>query len=338
MKRCGVWLVAGIALGLVGAGACKKADDDPAASMPAAGGSAGSAVPSGGGAQSPSGGGAGGGSAATTGGSSAPNPMGMGGFPSIGGRGDPGGSAGAGEAPPEVIEMLDPDVDWEALTLVYPTMFSAYDGEHTFQVPVHVDMATVELEDWQAIPSSAVTFDPDPEGGGVMITIVEPVADITIAARSGMIGGTAPLHVTIATPEDWAVGEARYHNGVDYMLPELNFADLINPNWMPPPTPENLACNNCHTTGAKYFEIQHTPTQIARLSDQDLITIFTTGMKPPGVGYVLLPMEFQHLYAEFHHWEATPEEQEGLVVFLRSLTPTGQGDIVLPDGSFGMPP
>jgi hypothetical protein len=259
---------------------------------------------------------------------------------------DPGPAAGTGSTAgsggngidPEIMEMLDPDVDWTALTIIYPSMYSAFDGSHTFMVPAHVQDTEIELSGWTAIPSTAVTFDADPDvAGGVMITIVEPVEDIVIAASSGPIGGTAPLHVTIATPEQWAAGEARYANGVDYELPMLNFADLINPDWEPPPTPDNLACNNCHTTGAKYFEIQHTPTQAARLSDEDLKTIMTTGMKPPGVDYRVLPEMLQHLYAEFHTWEANDDELTGLIVYLRSLTPTGQGDILLPDGTFGMP-
>jgi hypothetical protein len=253
-----------------------------------------------------------------------------------------GNEAGAGPGPnmpdPEIVEMLDPDVDWTALTIVYPTMYSAHDGVHTFQVPAHVDGTTVELSGWTAIPATAVTFDADPETeGGVMITIVEPVEEITIAAAAGPIGGTAPLFVTVATPEDWARGEARYNNGVDYNLPMLNFADLINPEWMPPEPPDNLACNNCHTTGAKYFEIQHTPTQAARLSNDDLVQILTTGTKPAGVEFRVLPEMFQHLYEGFHTWEASEEEITGLIVYMRSLTPTGQGDILLPDGTFGAP-
>jgi hypothetical protein len=265
--------------------------------------------------------------------------QGGGGEAGMKGSGASGTNGGGGNAgvPMEVKEMLDPDVDWEALTLVFPVLYSAFDGEHTFQIPVHVDMATVALEDWQAIPSDAVTFDPDPEvEGGVMITIVKGVEDITIAAHSDKIGGTAPLHVTLATPEEWAVGEMRYHNGVDYELPELTFDQLVDPNWQPPPTPKNLACNNCHSTGAKYFEIQHTPNQIGALSDDVLIQIFTTGMKPEGVPYHILPPDLEHLYSEFHTWEASDEERKGLIVYLRSLTPMGQGDIVIPDGLFPM--
>jgi hypothetical protein len=256
-----------------------------------------------------------------------------------------GSAAGTGGSQP-MVEMLDPNVDWTALTLVYPTAYSAHDGVHTFQVPFYVDGATVELSGWSAIPSSAVSFDPDPELGGVIVTVLENAPQITIAARSGAIGGTATLHVTGATPEQWEMGKARYANGVEFNLPTFTLADfqamLLNPNWMPPEAPPNLACNNCHTTGAKYFEIQHTPTQAARFSDEDLRTILTTGMKPPGIGFRLLPptlfgMSAQEVYADFHAWDASDDEIKGLIVYLRSLTPEGQGDILLPDGTYIAP-
>jgi hypothetical protein len=248
-----------------------------------------------------------------------------------------GDDTGRGSTEPEVMEMLDPDVDWTALELIFPRMYSAWDGVHVFQVPVRVDGATVELSDWRAIPSSAVSFDPDPssENGGVLITVLEPVEEITIAASTGPIGGTAPLYVTEATPEQWEMGEARYNNGVEYDLPMINLADLLlDPNYMPPETPTNLACNNCHTSGAKYLEIQHTPAQAAYISDDDLKTILTQGMKPEGISYSVLPPELEYLYADFHTWDASDEEIEGLIVYLRSLTPESQGDIVIPDNVF----
>jgi hypothetical protein len=335
-------------LGMLGAAvlaapliACSsKSDSGDDANMAAMGG-AGAGTPS-----APSMGNANAGSGTTanaggagSGASNAPSTAGSASPSSMGGSGgsSPSNAAAGSEAAPPATESLDPNVDWTALTLVHPKIYSAFDGEHLFQVPVHVDGATVELAGWQAVPADAATFDPDSEGGGVLVTVAKGVEDITIAAHNDSLGGTAVLHVTVATPENWKTGEARYNNGVDYQLPDLNFADLIDPNWVPPATPKNLACNNCHSTGAKYFEIQHTPTQIGNLSDQDLITIFTTGMKPPGVPYHLLPEMLQHLYPEFHTWDASAEEQKGLIVYLRSLTPMGQGDIALPDGGFGAP-
>ena len=262
------------------------------------------------------------------------------------------GSASPSPSPAAMMdEKLDPNVDWKALKLVYAPMYSAFDGAHTFQVPVRVDGASVELSGWKAIPKDAATFDPDPEGGGVMVTIVKGVPEITIAASNKTIGGTATLHITVATPADWEVGKARYNNGVDFELPEPpDFSQIIDPNFVPPPPPKNLACNNCHSTGAKYFEVQHTPTQAARFSDDDLSVIFTKGMKPPGIGFRIFPDPSEvpmvsglpafdpvEVYAGFHTWDASAEEIKGLIVYLRSLTPTGQGDILLPDGTY-LPP
>jgi hypothetical protein len=253
------------------------------------------------------------------------------------------GSGGmASTAPPKaVVEMLDPNVDWTALKLVYSPMYSAFDGKHTFQVPVHVDGATVDISGWKAIPASAVTFDPDTAGGGVLVTVLDGTAEITIAASNGMVGGTAPLRITTGTPDQWEAGKARYSNGVDYVL-DIDFSRIIDPTWMPPTPPPNLACNNCHSMGAKYFEIQHTPAQAARFSDDDLATIFTKGMKPPGIGFRVIPAMVGNetavdLYAMFHKWDATADEIKGLIIYLRSLTPMGQGDIALPDGTYAPP-
>jgi len=248
--------------------------------------------------------------------------------------------------PMEVLEMLDPNVEWDALTIIFPTMYSAYDGVHLFQVPAHVDGATVPLSGWRAIPSDAASFDSDPDvEGGVLITVERAIDQITIAAGDGAVGGTAALFITAGTPEQWIAGEARYANGVDFEFPgfeDVDFSMLLDPNWMPPPPPPNLACNNCHSTGAKYFEFQHTPTQAARFSDADLKNIMTMGKKPVGVGFRTLPEMLgsqtnEEVYAMFHRWEATDDEVKGVILYLRSLTPTGQGDIRLPDGTYVAP-
>lgn len=288
------------------------------------------------------------------------------------------GSAGSMSAPPKMDppaaakpEMLDPKVDWKALKLHYPIVYSAFDGVHKFQVPLQVEQATVELSGWSAIPSDAVQFDSDPDNKGVMVTVLKYVPEVTIAARtngSTPLGGTAILHITQATPADWNLGEQRYTTGADFQLikeeslpPELKGMDvtkltveklleILGPvkfaalvaelpariqNAEPPPS--NLKCTNCHSLGAKYFEVQHTPTQLAQVSDEALVKIFTEGMKPPGLPYRVLPADLQSIYPEMHRWMATPEETKGLIVYLRALTPKGQGDILNPDGSYSPP-
>jgi len=249
-----------------------------------------------------------------------------------------------------------PDVqDWAALDVIYDTTYSAFDGVHPFKVPYHVLDTEVELADWFSIPAGAVSFDVDPDletmGGGVIATIVEYHPEITIGVQSGMLGGTAPLFVTEATEEEWLVGEARYDNGTNYEFPELGpdefAALLLDPSWSPPAPPDNCSCISCHSSNAMYFEIQHTPTQAARFSDEQLMNIMTMGMKPEGVGFRILPEMLGEktnveIYEEFHTWTGSEQELKGLVVYLRSLAPTGQGDIKLPDGTYvepgSMPP
>ena len=322
---------------------CSSKSADPAVDSMAgnpATGTGGSSSSSGTGGSSSSSGTGGSSSSSGTGGSSSSS--GTGGSSSSSGTGGSSSSSGTGGSV-DPQEVLDPSVDWTALTLVYDTMYSAYDGVHTFQVPVYVDGVTTDVSDWSSIPSGAVSFDPDPDSGGVILTVIADVPEITIAARSGDIGGTAPLYITSATSEQWETGNARYNNGVEYDIPVSDPADFLasisDPNWTPPEVPAGIACNNCHTTGAKYFEVQHTPMQIAYYSDDDLRIILIQGKKPPGAMFRVIPDMFgsqtnEELYASFHTWDATEEEIAGLIVYLRALTPEGQGDIKLPDGTY----
>ncbi|MDD9971747.1 MAG: hypothetical protein OXR73_36220 [Myxococcales bacterium] len=256
-------------------------------------------------------------------------------------------------------EFLDPAVDWTALNLVYPKMYSAHDGVHVFQVPVYVNNIATDPEDWRAMPADAVTFDAwqsdDGEQTGVLITVQRPEPLVTIAASAGSIGGTAELHVTTATEAEWAIGEERYKNGAPFdiqsftqnsMLDLSNFeidlatgtVRIVDADISDFGNPTDLRCDTCHTAGAENFQIQHTPTQAARFSDEELIKVFTEGTKPDGVGFRVLPRQIENFYQYFHTWEVSEEQARGLVIYLRSLTPQGQGDILLPTGGFMPPP
>lgn len=254
-------------------------------------------------------------------------------------------------------ESLSPDVDWEALDLVYSPMYSAYDGDHLFQVPCYVNGVSVEVEDWQAIPSDAVSFDPwTSEDGtqGVLITVQRHEPTVTIAASSGDIGARAELHITNATPDQWEIGQERYKNGAEFDFMEATrlMRMMFSPDdfevmdgmvtFVGDPekfggSPTDLRCDSCHTQGAENFQVQHTPTQAARFSDDELRTIFTKGMKPEGVDFRVLPPFVQSFYQYFHTWQVTEEQVDGLIVYLRSLTPEGQGDILIPGVGF-VPP
>jgi len=330
---------------------CAAKEDGPEGNAGAAGSGSGGTGAGNGGTSGEGGSGTGGGNAGTNG-----NTGGSAGTGNTGGSGGVGVSGGSGGTDP-VDEMTKeerfPEVtDWAALDVVFPNAYTAFDGEHDFSVPFRVQDTQVALADWFSIPADAVTFDEDPErvdnedGPGVIVTIANYYPEITIGAQSGMLGGTGVLKVTQATPEEWAAGLARYDNGIEYELPELTpeeFAKLLlDPEYEIPAPEPNTSCITCHSTGAKYFEIQHTPTQAARFSDEELTNILSMGMKPEGIGFRILPdmlgskTNFE-IYGEMHRWDGTPEEIKGLLVYLRSLPPTGQGDIKLPDGTYVEP-
>jgi hypothetical protein len=244
-----------------------------------------------------------------------------------GGVGATGGDSGSGGGGAATLEEQFPEVtDWTALEIIYPASYSGFDGVHTFKVPMRVRCKPLPLSAWHAEPASAVTFDVDPENAnGVMVTIVEGVQNVTIGVIDGTSGGTAPLTVTVGTPEQWALGETRYNTGSDWML------NIVAPMAPPPDT----KCTVCHSENSSSgFDIQHTPTQASRISDMALTQIMTTGTKPKEVDFRVLPPTITfagttytdaELYMMFHLWEATPDQLTGMILYLRSLTPTGQG-------------
>ncbi len=243
----------------------------------------------------------------------------------------PTGDAGVGNALDTFKTQFPGVTDWKGLELVYPTSYSGFDGVHTFKLPIRARCTPLPVSAWHAIPAEAVTFDADPDNAnGVMITIVQPTAEIMIAAVSDTKGGTAPLHVTIGTPDQWSLGDTRYHTGSDWTL------NLLAPMAPPPDT----KCTVCHgSNSSSTFNVQHTPTQCARISDDGLTQIMTTGTKPADVPFRVLPDTITfgttmytnaQLYMMFHLWKATPDQLKGMILYLRSLTPTGQGCVTNP--------
>lgn len=243
------------------------------------------------------------------------------------------GNAGAPAVDMTTFQTMFPAVtNWDALELVYPTSYSGYDGVHTFKVPMRVKCnTTLPLTAWHAIPATAVTIDADPDQvGGVMITIVEPVTDITIGAIDGANGGLAPIKVTIGTDAQWKLGEQRYNNGSDWTL------DVLNPMAPPPDT----KCTVCHSANSSSgFDVAHTPTQCARISDEAMAQIMTTGTKPADVEFRVIPETIMfgtttltnvELYQMFHLWNTTEDSLRGMILYLRSLTPAGQGCVTNP--------
>jgi hypothetical protein len=218
------------------------------------------------------------------------------------------------------------------LTLLFNPMYSAYDGVHTFKLPAIVQ-GGFDVR-WSARPADSVDLEPDSATGGVMIT-TRAAGDVLIIARTSVLSGSAMLHITDATPDEWEIGSDRYNNEIPFpmfdipdggfMYPDGGFGDggIPDGGFMSFELPNDLSCRNCHGATAQALDVEHTPQQTGGYSDDDLIKIFTMGMKPEGAKFhTPFPPT---IYERYHTWEATDEEKKGLVVYLRSLEPKTQG-------------
>jgi hypothetical protein len=207
-------------------------------------------------------------------------------------------------------------------SLVFSPMYSAYDnGAHMFQVPV-VPQGGITVDKWEITDAKGVVqkdvadFTPEPAFGGAMIT-TRKAGDYKVVAIAGKQSGSADIHITQAGPDDWMTGEMRYNNTI--MLTSL--IPMGGTQGMT--IPKDPSCSNCHGDGASFLAVQHTPQQTGGYSDDDLKKIITMGMKPAGsMSKTGIPLA---LYQYFHTWTATDAEQQGLVIYLRSLTPKTQG-------------
>jgi hypothetical protein len=210
---------------------------------------------------------------------------------------------------------------------------------HAFQVPAVVVGVSGANVVWSASDMTAVGLQPDPETGGVMITVLKP-GTVAINAQIGVESWSAPLAVTSFTEADWMAGNARYNNDVGL----INFADaggassLSDPSpFEPPDGGPGPACTNCHgptATAGMFQGIDWTPGQTAGFTDQQLIDIVVNGTIPDGGYYDSTIIPYQY-WQVFHRWrDLTPEQQTGVVVYLRSLTPVPQSGKVDFGGAF----
>ncbi len=227
------------------------------------------------------------------------------------------------------------------LTLVFNPMYSAYDdGAHDFKVPVQVTGATGKL----TVTTSPTNFvSSEPSSTGVTLTTrMAGTATVTIQDAAGN-AGTAKLTVTKNAAGDVDIGRERYANGLDAIsLPEGGIAAVDGgiPNIA---RNEMGACTFCHipdgqqamgATDVMRVDVEHTPQQTAGFSDEDLIKIFTEGVKPQGASYrvvngggMLSDEVAATIYKTFHKWSVEPQTRVGIVAYLRSLTPKPQGFI-----------
>lgn len=220
------------------------------------------------------------------------------------------GAASACSAP--ASSDLSADAVGASLEVHFPVAYSAYDGKHTFKLPATV--TGVKGVKWSASDPSMVDLEPNSNGTDVMITMKKAGA-VDIIAQSGNLSGSARLTITQFPPEMWDDGSDRYNNGIVWQR---------GPDGKRGGQNKQLACTNCHGKTDSSGDIEHTPTQTGGYSDTDLITIFTQGKKPAGVPQRIMPIE---RWSKLHQWQMTDNERNGLVVYLRSLTPKEQGAV-----------
>lgn len=207
---------------------------------------------------------------------------------------------------------VDSDDVTAALEIKFPTAYSAFDGKHTFKLPAAVD--GVKGVRWSASDPSMVDLEPSANGSTVMITM-KKAGEVDIIAKSGALTGRSHLTINEYSPDAWDDGNDRYNNGIVWERNKDGSRGGKN---------ATLACSNCHGKTDGNGDIEHTPMQTGGYSAQDLITIFTKGQKPAGVAQRIMPAE---RWNKLHQWQMTDSERDGLVVYLRSLTPKSQGPV-----------
>jgi hypothetical protein len=196
-------------------------------------------------------------------------------------------------------------------------MYSAVipgDDTHSFQLPAIVSGVSPSEVSWRVSDATAVSLRSDSVSGGILLTMLptakSPGAPVTVTAATMSACGTAVLHITAATTDDWSTGEARYNDrlGLDGGA--------------------RAACSDCHAphgdAGAQFNDIAHTPEQAGGFSDSQLLSIIQNGSIPDG-GYFDPNIVSYKAWQGFHEWNLTTPEQTGIVVYLRSLVPTAQG-------------
>lgn len=205
-----------------------------------------------------------------------------------------------------------------ALQVVFSPMYSAYDGQHRFQVPAIVTGIGANLITWSSSDESVATVAADTTVGGGMITVTGAGTAIIIA-QAGNLCGTSMITVDSATSDEWQQGSDRYNNGIVY---SRSRGDMGLPDGSSNMDP---ACTNCHgpTANGPYTDVAHTPEQIGGFSDDVLGNIMQNGVVPDG-GYFDTSIVSYQRWQRLHHWQFAPEDVKGVIVYLRSLTPMPQ--------------
>jgi hypothetical protein len=236
----------------------------------------------------------------------------------------------------------------------FSPMYSAFGGAQTYSLTPYVPSADPASKDSDPVMVSTIKWtvdgafakqDPFADlPGGIKLT-TKKTGKTTVSLTATTAAGTkvraeSALTIGAASDDDWAKGDMRYSGGMT-----IDFAAMFRNGAMMMPTasgmgvcglpfnimasiPKEASCTNCHNTGANAIAVEHTPTQTAGYSDEQLISIFTQGQKPAGYAFnsVFLKMLPQPdcVYAMFHTWQIDEDTKRGIVLKLRSIEPKKQ--------------
>jgi len=230
------------------------------------------------------------------------------------------------------------------IPILFSPMYSAYVTDSTqqsFQIPAVINDSAIDptTVTWGASDPSMVSFVADPVTGGTMITVQKAGKVQIIAKLADGTCGASELDVTPATEAQWQAGNARYNSTVPVDFSCIRRGVAADGGVCADAGP---GCISCHgptangEAGVGFIDIAHTPEQTGGFSDQDLIDIVVNGIVPgcgdaggtcptADSGYFDNNIISYRFWQRFHHWDDIQgSEQQAMVVYLRSLTPTPQ--------------
>jgi mono/diheme cytochrome c family protein len=217
------------------------------------------------------------------------------------------------------------------------TLYSAYVEGKTFMVPVK---AAVAIERWSASDKTAVEIvSTGPMSAMIEVRKAVKSVRISATAKDGSIG-TADLKITEGTLQDWEIGSKRYNQaGPPFISPEdldedarMRYEeDIADADRRGIPREavtwsKYASCAFCHGDLGTYAggaPVRHTPEQIGGYPDHQVLDIIELGEKPAGArtsNRLGSPERWMWL----HTWLLRERERDGIVLYLRSLTPKAQ--------------
>jgi hypothetical protein len=159
--------------------------------------------------------------------------------------------------------------------LIDSPTYSAYDGEHTYQLLV-LAARGVAVTRWEIVDGSgiiqpdAVDFDADSEAQTVTLTTRMP-GDFLLLAHSSVWTTCTELHVSAGTPEQQEAGAELYRAPLELTEPMLASG---------PERPVPASCAACHGQGPEFLGAMHRPLSTAMYSDDQQAALFGLGELP----------------------------------------------------------